>query len=139
MKIVRKPSIVRAVLTIVVVLSESTQASTVTQLEPVLVTAPLREKISESTVPVTVLEGTDLRMKMGDNIGQTLQQELGMTNQPFGPSVGRPVIRGQNGPLVCVLSNGIGSNDVSSISPDHANSTEPFALHIDLNLNLSAG
>lgn len=126
MKIVRKPSIVSAMLTIVVVLAEPTQAATVTQLEPVLVTAPLRKKISESTVPVTVLEGTDLRMKMGDNIGQTLQQELGMTNQSFGPSVGRPVIRGQYGPRVRVLSNGIGSNDVSSISPDHANSTEPF-------------
>jgi iron complex outermembrane receptor protein len=36
------------------------------------------------------------------------------------------VIRGQAGPRVRVLNNGIGSNDVSAISPDHATSVEPL-------------
>jgi iron complex outermembrane receptor protein len=98
----------------------------VTELEPVLVTAPLQEKVSETAVPVTVLKGEELRLKMGHSIGETLKSELGITSQSFGPGVGTPVIRGQAGPRVRVLANGIGSNDVSSISPDHATSVEPL-------------
>ncbi len=101
-------------------------AQSVTELEPVLVTAPLRDEVSESTVPVNLLQGEGLRMKMGHSIGETLKQEPGITSQSFGPGVGTPVIRGQAGPRVRVLSNGIGSNDASAISPDHATSTEPL-------------
>ena len=96
-----------------------------TQLEPVFVTSPLPTKVSEATAPVTVLSGDDLTMKMGHTIGETLKQELGITSQSFGPGVGTPVIRGQSGPRVRVLENGIGSNDVSQLSPDHATSIEP--------------
>jgi iron complex outermembrane receptor protein len=98
----------------------------VPELDPVIVTAPLQEKVSETAVPVTVLKDTDLRLKMGHSLGETLKQELGITSQSFGPGVGTPVIRGQAGPRVRVLANGIGSNDASSISPDHATSVEPL-------------
>jgi iron complex outermembrane receptor protein len=97
-----------------------------TELEPVIVTAPLQEKLSETAVPVTVLTDDDLRMKMGHSIGETLKNELGITSQSFGPGVGTPVIRGQSGPRVRVLANGIGSNDASQVSPDHATSVEPL-------------
>jgi len=73
-----------------------------------------------------VLSDDDLRMKTGHSIGDTLKNELGISSQSFGPGVGTPVIRGQAGPRVRVLSNGIGSNDVSAISPDHATSVEPL-------------
>jgi len=96
-----------------------------TELEPVIVTSPLPTKVSEATAPVTVLSGDDLTIKMGHTIGETLKQELGITSQSFGPGVGTPVIRGQSGPRVRVLENGIGSNDVSQLSPDHATSIEP--------------
>ncbi len=96
------------------------------ELEEVVVTAPLQEKVSESAVPVTVLSDDELRMKIGNSIGDTLKNELGISNQSFGPGVGTPVIRGQSGPRVRVLNNGIGSNDVSAISPDHASSVEPL-------------
>lgn len=99
----------------------------VNELEEVLVTAPLQDKKAESSVPVTVLSGDDLRMKTGHSIGDTLKDELGISSQSFGPGVGTPVIRGQAGPRVRVLSNGIGSNDVSAISPDHATSVEAVA------------
>ena len=98
----------------------------ITELEPVLITAPLQENVSAAAVPVTVLKDEDLRMKVGHSIGETLKGELGITSQSFGPGVGTPVIRGQAGPRVRVLANGIGSNDVSSISPDHATSVEPL-------------
>lgn len=97
-----------------------------TELEPLVVTAPLPAKASESAMPVTVLSDDELRMKTGHSIGETLKEELGISSQSFGPGVGAPVIRGQSGPRVRVLANGIGSNDVSSISPDHATSVEPI-------------
>jgi iron complex outermembrane receptor protein len=67
------------------------------KLEPVIVTALVPEKVLETIEPVTVLKGDDLRMKVGDTIGETLEQELGITDQSFGPGVGRPVIRDQSG------------------------------------------
>jgi len=96
------------------------------ELDEMVVTAPLQEKVSESAVPVTVLSDEELRMKVGHSIGDTLKNELGISSQSFGPGVGTPVIRGQAGPRVRVLNNGIGSNDVSAISPDHASSVEPL-------------
>ena len=96
------------------------------ELEDIVVTAPLQDKISESAVPVTVLSDEELRLKVGHSIGETLKNEPGISSQTFGPGVGTPVIRGQSGPRVRVLNNGIGSNDVSAISPDHATSTEPL-------------
>jgi iron complex outermembrane receptor protein len=96
------------------------------ELDEVVVTGALQEKVSESAVPVTVLSDEELRLKVGHSIGETLKNELGITSQSFGPGVGTPVIRGQSGPRVRVLNNGIGSNDASSISPDHATSVEPL-------------
>ncbi|NOT11234.1 MAG: TonB-dependent receptor [Methylococcaceae bacterium] len=98
----------------------------IVELDEVVVTAPLQDKVTESAVPVTVLSDEELRLKVGHSIGETLKGELGITSQSFGPGVGTPVIRGQSGPRVRVLANGIGSNDVSAISPDHATSIEPL-------------
>lgn len=95
-----------------------------TELDSIIVTAPLSATEEDSAVPITVLSGNELRMKTGHSIGETLKDELGISSQSFGPGVGTPVIRGQAGPRVRVLNNGIGSNDVSAISPDHAASTE---------------
>ncbi|NJD06155.1 MAG: TonB-dependent receptor, partial [Methylococcaceae bacterium] len=106
--------------------SARAEETPVKELEPVVVTAPLQEKRSDSAVPVTVLQDEELRLKTGHSIGETLKQELGITSQSFGPGVGTPVIRGQAGPRVRVLANGIGSNDVSAISPDHATSLDPL-------------
>jgi len=109
------------------VLSLSVQAEEppVTELETVIVTAPSQEKTSDTATPVNVLSGDELRVKVGDTIGETLKSEPGINSQSFGPGVGVPVIRGQTGPRIRVLNNGIGSNDVSQLSPDHAVSVEP--------------
>ena len=102
------------------------EEQSITELEPVIVTSPLQLKLSESAMPVTVLSDDELRMKTGHSIGDTLKNELGISSQSFGPGVGTPVIRGQAGPRVRVLNNGIGANDASAISPDHATSVEPL-------------
>ena len=98
--------------------------SPITELEAVLVTSPNNQ--SQITSPNTVLSDEELAMKIGNSIGDTLKNELGISNQSFGPGVGTPVIRGQSGSRVKVLSNSLGSNDASSISPDHASSVEPL-------------
>lgn len=105
----------------IVVFAESEHSH---ELEELIVTAPLSQSVANTSLPVTVLSGEQLRMKAGSSIGDTLKQEPGISSQSFGPGVGQPVIRGQSGPRVQVLQNGLGSLDVSSLSPDHANSTE---------------
>ncbi len=104
--------------------SSSLMAEEVQELETVIVSAPLHKKASETVHPVNILEGDDLALKQATTIGETLKQELGINSMSFGSSVGQPVIRGQVGNRVLVLQNGLGSLDVSGVSPDHANSTE---------------
>ena len=98
----------------------------IVELEQVIVTTPLAEKLSDTAMPITILSDDELRLKVGHSIGETLKNELGITSQSFGPGVGTPVIRGQSGPRIRVLANGIGGNDASAISPDHASSVEPL-------------
>ena len=96
------------------------------QLEEVVVESePLERTIGSLARPVSVLKDAELRQQMGPTIGATLTQEPGINSQSFGPGVGQPVIRGLAGPRVRIMENGIGNNDVSNISPDHANSIEP--------------
>ncbi len=49
-----------------------------------------------------------------------------MQSSYFGPGVGRPIIRGLDGARVQVLSDGMATGDVSTVSVDHAVSIEPF-------------
>ena len=95
-------------------------------LDEVIVSTPMQDTIASSATPVTVLHNDNLRMKAGSTIGETIQNELGVHGQSFGPGVGLPVIRGQDGPRVRVLSNGLGANDASQNSPDHASITAPL-------------
>lgn len=98
----------------------------VEQLDTVIVSAPIiPREVSDVARPATVLDEDALRAKSLRSIGEALKDEPGMHSQSFGPGVGSPVIRGQAGPRVRVMQNGIGNNDVSSLSPDHANSVEP--------------
>jgi iron complex outermembrane receptor protein len=96
------------------------------ELEEVVVESePLERTIGSLARPVTVLKDAELRQQMAPTIGSALSQQPGINNQSFGPGVGQPVIRGLSGPRVRIMENGIGNNDVSNISPDHANSIEP--------------
>lgn len=92
----------------------------------VVISTGIKQSTAKSAKPVTVLTGDQLRMRMGTTIGDTLKNELGITSQSFGAGVGTPVIRGQSGPRVRVMQNSLGNNDVSSLSPDHANGVEPI-------------
>lgn len=94
----------------------------------VVISTGIKHTTAKSAKPVAVLTGDQLRMKAGTTIGDTLKNELGITSQSFGAGVGTPVIRGQSGPRVRVMQNSLGNNDVSSLSPDHANGVEPILV-----------
>ncbi|MFA5983567.1 MAG: TonB-dependent receptor [Methylococcaceae bacterium] len=96
------------------------------ELDAVEVNAPAEKNSSKLLHPTTVLSNDALRAKIGGTIGETLKNELGISSQSFGTGVGTPVIRGQAGSRVRVQQNGLGNNDVSNLSPDHANSVEPI-------------
>jgi iron complex outermembrane receptor protein len=95
-------------------------------LPAVIITATPFENRSEldMTQPVSVLQGDDLRRKREASLGDTLSRELGVTSSSFGPAAGRPIIRGLDGPRIRTLENGIGTLDLSSVSPDHAVTAE---------------
>lgn len=76
--------------------------------------------------PVSVLQGDDLRRKREASLGDTLSHELGVTSSAFGPAAGRPIIRGLDGPRIRVLEGGIGTQDISTLSPDHMVTAESF-------------
>jgi len=59
-------------------------------------------------------------------LGDTLAELPGITSSSFGPGASRPVIRGLGGPRVRILQDGIGIQDASVSSPDHAVAMEPL-------------
>ena len=98
-----------------------------TTLEAVKVTGvPLGQAADEIVAPVAVLAGEELDARKANTLGETVSSVPGVTTSYFGPGVGRPVIRGLDGPRVAVLSDGLGTDDVSNVSQDHAVTIEPF-------------
>ncbi|MEH6549454.1 MAG: TonB-dependent receptor [Pseudomonadales bacterium] len=93
-------------------------------MEHVLVSVPLHKTQAETALPVTVLSGDKLRRQAATTIGETLGSKPGLANASFGPGVGRPVIRGQQGSRALTLQNGTLSADASSLSPDHSVTVE---------------
>jgi iron complex outermembrane recepter protein len=68
----------------------------------------------------SVLTAEDLQRDMRATIGDTLLRLPGVSATGFAPGASRPVIRGQQGERVRVLTDGIGSIDASNTSADHA-------------------
>lgn len=79
-----------------------------------------------------VLQGSNLlnldqlEQRMEPTIGETLSGIPGISSTFFGPGASRPVIRGLGGDRIRIMTNGIGSIDASSTSPDHAVAVDPL-------------
>jgi iron complex outermembrane recepter protein len=95
------------------------------EMEEISVTGDFKVLAERKVKAAIELKDDELHRKLAHTLGETLKDELGIANQSFGPGVGIPVIRGQSAVRVRVLQNGVGGNDVSQLSPDHASSTEP--------------
>lgn len=97
------------------------------KLDAIIVNAvPGGRHADQIVAPVAVLAGSALDDAKGVSLGETVSSIPGVQSSALGTAVGRPVIRGLDGPRVAVLENGLSSQDVSNVSQDHAVTLEPF-------------
>jgi iron complex outermembrane recepter protein len=82
--------------------------------------------IAEVYQPVDVLGAEELTLRLGPSLGETLNQQPGVTSTYFGPASSRPIIRGLGGDRIRVLESGLGTGDASNVSPDHAVTFDPM-------------
>ena len=75
---------------------------------------------------VSVLGGEALARDVRPTIGETLIKQPGVSAAGSGPNVAKPVLRGLSGDRIRILTDGIGSLDVSSSSSDHAVAINPL-------------
>ena len=105
--------------------SASAQVDVATHLDEVTITARSLDPTA-STGVVQQLSGAALTQRQASTLGETLEQLPGVANSSFGPNVGRPMIRGQEGDRVPLLQNGGANMDVSGLSNDHAVPIDPL-------------
>ena len=102
---------------------------TLTTLDEVVVTANrFDQTLFQQVQPATVLKGRDLQLKLQATLGETLNNEPGVSSTSFGPGASRPVVRGLGDDRVRILQNGTSVLDVSNVSPDHAVAVDPLTV-----------
>ncbi|WP_341209291.1 TonB-dependent receptor [uncultured Sphingomonas sp.] len=92
----------------------------------VIVTAPIQRSERDVLQGTSVLTGEALTRDLRPTIGETLSRLPGVSATSFGPSASRPILRGFQGERIRVLTDGIGSIDVSNTSVDHAVIIDPL-------------
>ncbi|MDP2369943.1 TonB-dependent receptor [Rhodoferax sp.] len=96
-------------------------------LAPVTVTGnPLGA--ADWIAPATQYSGTELLLRTKTTLGETLDGTPGISSTYFGPNASRPIIRGLDGDRIRILNNGGAAVDASSLSYDHAVSTDPLSI-----------
>ncbi|BFT29129.1 TonB-dependent receptor [Alteromonas sp. D210916BOD_24] len=89
-------------------------------VENIVVTAnAMQTSVLESVTPVTVIGAEKLRKIEAPTLGETLKNAPGVHSTYFGPVSSSPVIRGNDGPRVKIVQNGLDVSDVSRVGPDH--------------------
>ena len=108
-------------------MAQTSPANPAQSLKEVVVTGnPLGRDTSAASV--TSLSGTELLLRSGITLGETLSQTPGVSNSYFGPNAGRPIIRGLDGDRIRLLNNGGAAHDLSGLSPDHAVAQDPLSV-----------
>jgi len=92
----------------------------------IIVTASVPRDRSDFLAGTSVLQGENLTQAIRPTIGETLDRTPGVSATSFGPNASRPVLRGLQGERVRMLTDGIGSIDVSNTSVDHAVVIDPL-------------
>jgi iron complex outermembrane receptor protein len=100
------------------------------EVSPVIVTDHYSEvsKFDEISEYTNVLKGKKLQRDLGLTLAATLKNETGLAIRSMGPAPSRPVIRGLGQDRVYISEDGNKTVDLSSTSPDHAVTIEPFTL-----------
>lgn len=92
----------------------------------IIITSPFRQSETDVLQGTSILRGEALTRALRPTIGDTLARLPGVSATSFGPSASRPVLRGFQGERIRVLTDGIGSIDVSNTSVDHAVIIDPL-------------
>ena len=100
--------------------------------ETIVVTG-VRREANDVLGGVSVVSGAELAQAVRPSIGETLAKQPGVSATSFGPAASRPILRGLGGDRIRILTDGIGSLDLSSSSADHAVAINPLtADRIDI-------
>lgn len=91
----------------------------------IIVTAPFVREL-DILSGSSVLTGAELQRDIRPQIGDTLTRLPGVSATSFSPGASRPVLRGFQGERIRVLTDGIGSIDVSNTSADHGVTIDPL-------------
>ena len=94
----------------------------------IIVTAPFKRERFALPTAAGVLAGEALARETRSTIGETLARQPGVSASWFGPNSSRPILRGMDGERVRILTDGIGSFDVSNTSVDHAVAINPLTV-----------
>jgi iron complex outermembrane receptor protein len=89
---------------------------------------PLGVGSDQMVVPISILNGRELSLRRESTLAETLNSVPGVSNSSFGPSVGRPMIRGMDSDRIRILQNGVNSIDASNLSFDHAVAIDPLII-----------
>lgn len=92
------------------------------EVETVIVTASaLEDRTNRVAQGVAVMPADEAVItSLGGTLGESLAGLPGVRATFFGPNASRPVIRGLGEDRIRVLSNGLAGIDASTVSPDHA-------------------
>jgi iron complex outermembrane receptor protein len=85
-----------------------------------------RKRVQDVLGGISILDTGDLTREMRTSIGETLARQPGVSATSFGPVASAPVLRGLSGDRVRVLTDGIGTLDLSSSGPDHKVAINPL-------------
>ena len=91
-----------------------------------IVVTGVRRRAEDVLGGVSVLDKAELNRELRTSIGETLANVPGVSATSFGPTASAPVIRGLSGDRIRVLTDGIGTLDLSGSGPDHAISINPI-------------
>ena len=91
-----------------------------------LVVTGVRRAAGDELGGVSVLDKAELTREVRPSIGETLARQPGVSSTSFGPTASAPVLRGLSGDRVRILTDGIGSLDLSSSGPDHKVAINPI-------------
>ncbi|WP_066547094.1 MULTISPECIES: TonB-dependent receptor [unclassified Sphingomonas] len=91
----------------------------------IIITAPFVREL-DVLANKSVLTGDRLVQDIRPTIGETLTRLPGVSATSFAPGASRPVLRGFQGERVRVLTDGLGSLDVSNTSTDHGVTIDPL-------------
>lgn len=92
----------------------------------IIVTAIIPRRQGDILSGTSAVSGAELTRALRPTIGETLAHQPGVSATSFGPNASRPVLRGFQGERVRILTDGIGSFDVSNTSVDHAVAINPL-------------